>query len=123
MISSFFAASVGIMVMIFISPLLVQIAFKFGPAEICSIMLLGLLAGATMSRGSPLKGVAMTIFGLFSASSAPTSSAARTRYTFDLPELADGVELGALCMGLFGIADFLMSVNRTTIKITTPRCG
>src|SRR6516225_7831693 len=60
MMSSFFAASVGIVVMIFLSPLLVSIAFKFGPSEICSIMLLGLLAGATMSRGSPLKGVAMT---------------------------------------------------------------
>jgi TctA family transporter len=30
--------------------------------------------------------------------------------------MADGVELGALCMGLFGIADFLVSVNRTTVK-------
>src|SRR5881394_1644790 len=41
MISSFFAASFGILVMIFASPLLVGIAFKFGPAEIFSIMLLG----------------------------------------------------------------------------------
>src|SRR5882757_660323 len=64
MMASFFAASVGILVMIFMSPLLVQVAFKFGPTEICSIMLLGLLAGATMSRGSPLKGIAMTIFGM-----------------------------------------------------------
>jgi putative tricarboxylic transport membrane protein len=64
MMASFFAASVGIIVMIFLSPLLVEIAFKFGPTEVCSIMLLGLLAGATMSRGSPLKGVAMTVFGL-----------------------------------------------------------
>src|SRR6185312_11727323 len=64
MISSFFAASIGILVMVFASPLLVAISFKFGPAELFSIMLLGLLAGATMSRGSPLKGVAMTLFGL-----------------------------------------------------------
>ena len=55
MLASFFAASVGIVVMIFLSPYLVRIAFKFGPAEVSSIMLLGLLAGATMSRGSPLK--------------------------------------------------------------------
>src|ERR1019366_8021089 len=56
--------ALGITMMIFMSPLLVQVAFKFGPTEICSIILLGLLAGATMSRGSPLKGVAMTVFGL-----------------------------------------------------------
>ena len=116
MMASFFAASVGIIVMIFLSPLLVEIAFKFGPTEICSIMLLGLLAGATMSRGSPLKGVAMTIFGLLCGVVGTDVISGTTRYTFDLPELADGVELGALCMGLFGIADFLVSVNRTTVK-------
>lgn len=116
MMSSFFAASVGIIVMIFLSPLLVEIAFKFGPTEICSIMLLGLLAGATMSRGSPLKGVAMTVFGLLCGVVGTDVISGTTRYTFDLPEMADGVELGALCMGLFGIADFLVSVNRTTVK-------
>src|SRR5664279_2709664 len=118
MMCSFFAASVGIIVMIFMSPLLVQIAFKFGPTEICSIMLLGLLAGATMSRGSPLKGVAMTVFGLFCGVVGTDVISGTARYTFDFPELADGVELGALFMGLFGIADFLVSVNRTVVKIT-----
>jgi putative tricarboxylic transport membrane protein len=118
MMCSFFAASVGIIVMIFMSPLLVQIAFKFGPTEICSIMLLGLLAGATMSRGSPLKGVAMTVFGLLCGVVGTDVISGTARYTFDLPDLADGVELGALFMGLFGIADFLMSVNRTNVKIS-----
>lgn len=116
MMSSFFAASVGILVMIFMSPLLVAVAFKFGPSEISSIMLLGLLAGATLSRGSPLKGVAMTIFGLLCGVVGTDVISGATRYTFNLPELADGVELGALTMGLFGIADFLVSVNRTTVK-------
>ena len=116
MMASFFAASVGIIVMIFMSPLLVEIAFKFGPTEICSIMLLGLLAGATMSRGSPLKGVAMSIFGLLCGVVGTDVISGTTRFSFDLPDLADGVELGALCMGLFGIADFLVSVNRTTVK-------
>src|SRR6185437_1826334 len=64
MIASFFAASCGIVVMIVASPLLVKVAFEFGPTEIFAIMLLGLVAGATMSRGSAIKGVAMTAFGL-----------------------------------------------------------
>ena len=116
MMSSFFAATVGITVMIFLSPLLVSIAFKFGPTEICSIMLLGLLAGATMSRGSPLKGVAMTLFGLICGLVGTDVISGTMRYTFATPDLADGVELGALCMGLFGIADFLVSVNRIKVK-------
>ena len=116
MMCSFFAASVGIIVMIFMSPLLVQVAFKFGPTEISAIMLLGLLAGATMSRGSPLKGVAMTIFGLICGVVGTDVNSGVMRYTFDAPELSDGIELGALFMGLYGIADFIVSVNRTEVK-------
>lgn len=112
MIASFFAASVGIIVMIFASPLLVQIAFKFGPTEIFSIMLLGLLAGSTMSRGSPLKGVAMTIFGLLCGVVGTDVNSGSFRFAFGLPELSDGLELVAISMGLFGVADFLLNVNR-----------
>ncbi len=116
MMSSFFAASVGIIVMIFLSPLLVQVAFKFGPSEICSIMLLGLLAGATMSRGSPLKGIAMTLFGMLCGVVGTDINTGGFRYTMGFVELSDGVELGALTMGLFGIADFLTNVNRHGVK-------
>ncbi len=112
MIASFFAASFGILVMVFASPLLVQIAFKFGPTEIFSIMLLGLLAGSTMSRGSPLKGVAMTTVGLLIGTVGTDVNSGVQRFTFGLPELADKVELVALAMGLFGVADFLINVNR-----------
>ena len=112
MISSFFAASVGIIVMIVASPLLVAIAFKFGPAEIFSIMLLGLLAGATMSRGAPLKGVAMTIIGLLLGVVGTDVNTGTMRFTFGITDLDDGVELVALALGLFGVTEFLRSVNR-----------
>jgi putative tricarboxylic transport membrane protein len=102
--------------LIFMSPLLVQVAVSFGPAEIFSIMLLGLLAGATMSRGSPLKGTAMALFGLVCGAVSTDVTSGAMRLTLGMTHLADGVELGALCMGLFGIADFLVSVNRSTAK-------
>ena len=121
MMASFFAASVGIVVMIFLSPLLVQAANSFGPADICAIMLLGLLAGATMARGSPLKGVAMTVFGLLCGTVGTDTISGTARYTLDIGELRDGIELGGLTMGLFGIADFLVSVNRTTVNPANAR--
>ncbi|MBT2792743.1 tripartite tricarboxylate transporter permease [Paraburkholderia strydomiana] len=112
MIASFFAASVGIIVMIFASPLLVRIAFKFGPPEIFSIMLLGLLAGGTMSRGSPLKGIAMTIFGLLVGSVGTDVNSGLMRFTFGTPDLSDGIELVALALGFYGVTEFLRNVNR-----------
>lgn len=112
MISSFFAASFGIIVMIVASPLLVQIAFEFGPTEIFSIALLGLLAGSTMARGSPLKGIAMTAFGLLLGVVGTDANSGVQRFTLGFVELSDKVELVALAMGLFGVADFLRNVNR-----------
>ena len=119
MISSFFAASVGILVMVFCSPLLVAISFKFGPAELFSIMLLGLLAGATMSRGSPLKGVAMTLFGLLCGAVGTDVNSGSFRFSFGIPQLSDGLELVAIALGVFGVADFLLSVNRMPVIKST----
>jgi putative tricarboxylic transport membrane protein len=112
MISSFFAASVGILVMVFASPLLVQVAFRFGPAELFSIMLLGLIAGGTMARGSPLKGVSMTLLGLLLGVVGTDVNSGTMRFTFGMYPLSDGVELVALALGLFGVAEFLRNVNR-----------
>ena len=112
MLASFFAASFGILVMIFFSPLLVAVAFKFGPAEIFSVMLLGLLAGSTMSRGSPLKGVAMVLVGLLCGVVGTDVNSGMMRFTFGVPELADGVSLVAIALGLFAVGDFLLNVNR-----------
>ena len=117
MMCSFFAASTGIVVMIFLSQPLVKLASQLGAADVCAIMLLGLLSGATMARGSALKGVAMTILGLLCGVAGTDTISGTMRFTFGFNELADGFELGCLTMGLFGIADFLVGVNRTT---TTP---
>jgi putative tricarboxylic transport membrane protein len=110
--ASFVGASWGITEMIFLSPLLVRAALQFGPAEICSLMLLGLLAGSTLARGSPLKGVAMTVLGLLFAIVGQDLETGSERLAFGLPELSDGIELVALALGLFGIAEFMNSVNQ-----------
>lgn len=111
MIAAFFAASFSIIVMIFASPALVGIALNFGPSELFSIMLLGLLAGGTLSTAAPLKGVAMTVFGLLLGTVGTDVTTGIPRFTFGLPHLQDGVELVALALGVFGVTDFLVNVN------------
>ena len=112
MIASFFAASFGIIVMIFASPLLVGMAFKFGPADMFAVMLAGLIAGGTMSRGSPLKGIAMTALGAVLGLVGTDINSGVARFTFGAVALSDKVELVALALGLFGVAEFLRNVNR-----------
>ncbi|AMN39491.1 tripartite tricarboxylate transporter permease [Rhodoplanes sp. Z2-YC6860] len=118
-IGSFIGASWGITEMMFLAPLLVTVALKFGPAEVCSLMLLGLLAGSTLARGSPLKGVAMTVLGLVFGLVGSDLETGAERLTFGFTELSDGIELVALALGLFGIAEFMNSVNQASAINTT----
>src|SRR6266404_6869076 len=111
-LASFVGASWGITEMVFLSPLLVRAALQFGPAEICSLMLLGLLAGSTLARGSPVKGVAMTVLGLMLGIVGSDIETGAERFTFGLTQLDDGIELIALALGLFGIAEFMNSINQ-----------
>src|ERR1700716_1715608 len=112
-IGSFIGASWGITEMIFLAPLLVKVALQFGPAEVCSLMLLGLLAGSTLARGSPVKGIAMTVLGLLIGVIGSDIETGAPRMTFGLIGLTDGVEIVALALGLFGIAEFMNSINQT----------
>src|SRR5471030_624359 len=114
MMAALFGAAFGIIQMIFMAPYIANIAYSFGAPEICSLMLVGLLAGATLAKGSPLKGVAMTILGLLLGLVGQDINTGVERFTFGLLDLDDGVELVALSLGLFGIAEFLRSVNNTT---------
>jgi putative tricarboxylic transport membrane protein len=111
MLSSFIGASFGITEMIFFAPILVEFAFKFGAADICSLMLLGLLSGSTLAKGSPLKGVAMTALGLVLALVGTDVNTGQQRFTFGIDQLYDGIEIVALALGFFGIAEILKSVN------------
>ena len=111
-LGSFVGASFGIVEMIFFAPVLVRVALQFGPTEICSLMLLGLLAGSTLARGSALKGVAMTVLGLSLGIVGTDITTGFQRFTFGIPDLSDGIEIVALALGFFGIAEFIKSVNR-----------
>ncbi len=104
MLSSFLGASFGIVLMVFFAPYLVQIAMNFGPPEISSLMLLGLLAGSTLARGSKLKGVSMTCLGLILGTVGTDITTGQQRLTFGMHQLDDGLEIVALALGLFGIA-------------------
>lgn len=112
MFASFIGVCVGILLMMFFSPMLTNVAFLFGPTEYFALMFMGLLAASTMSSGSPLKGIASVILGLIFGVVGTDVNSGVPRFDFGIIELQDGVSLVALAMGLFGIADVLANAGR-----------
>ncbi|AMG86950.1 tripartite tricarboxylate transporter permease [Bordetella parapertussis] len=110
-VASFFGASVGIVMMMLFSPLVAEVAFKFGPAEYFSIMALGLVAASVVSSGSAIKGITMVVGGVMLGLVGTDVNSGVARFDFGFPELQDGVQIVALAMGLFGVTEIIASIN------------
>jgi len=111
-IASFFGATVGIIIMMLFSPLISELALKFGAPEYFAMMALGLVAASTISTGSPMKGIAMVILGLLFGMVGTDVNSGMQRYSFGWPMLTEGIGLVAIAMGLFGVSEVIASIRR-----------
>lgn len=124
-IASFFAGTVATLVIAGFAVPLQKIAFMFGPAEYFSLMVLGLLAAVVLASGSPLKAIAMIVFGLLLGLVGRDVASGVARFSFDVPELVDGIGFVAVAMGIFGFAEILVNLEQKekretfTDRITT----
>ncbi len=117
-LTSFAGGCFAIVILMSFAPALGKMALKFSSAEYFSIMLLGLIAAATMALGSPLKGVASVVAGLLLGMVGMDTTSGVVRYSFGILELEDGLNLVAMAMGLFGVAEILKNAG-TTERDTT----
>lgn len=110
-IASFLGGSFAILLVMGLTPALAEFALRFSSTEYFSVMLLGLVAASTFSVGSPLKGLAMVIVGLVFGLVGMDVNSGQFRFAFGFLELADGLNLVAVVMGLFGVAEILNNVG------------
>src|SRR5512146_936330 len=115
-IGSFFAGCVGTLMLAAFAPPLTELAFKFGPAEYFSLMVLGLIGAVVLASGSLLKAVAMIILGLLLGLVGTDVNSGVARYSFDIPELADGIGFVSVAMGVFGFAEIIANLEHGSEK-------
>ena len=111
-LGSFFAGCVGTLILAAFAPPLTEIAFKFGPAEYFSLMVLGLIGAVVMASGSLLKAICMIMVGLLLGLVGTDVNSGVARYSFDIPELTDGLGFIAIAMGVFGYGEIIANLAR-----------
>ena len=111
-LGSFFAGTVATMIVAAFAPPLTELAFKFGPAEYFSLMVLGLIGAVVLASGSLVKAIAMILFGLLLGQINTDVISGVPRYSFDIPELTDGIGFVAIAMGVFGFGEIVMNLSR-----------
>ena len=115
-LGSFFAGCVGTLVLAAFAVPLTEVAYKFGPAEYFSLMVLGLLAAVVLASGSIIKAVGMIVLGLLLGLVGTDVNSGVARYSFDIPELTDGIGFIAIAMGVFGYGEIIANLGRADEK-------
>ena len=111
-LGSFFAGCVGTIVIAAFAPPLTELAFKFGPAEYFSLMVLGLIGAVVLASGSLVKAIAMILVGLLLGQINTDVISGVPRYSFDIPELTDGIGFVAIAMGVFGFGEIIANLGQ-----------
>ncbi|WP_119392544.1 tripartite tricarboxylate transporter permease [Taklimakanibacter lacteus] len=110
-IGSFFAGTVGTLLLAAFAPLLAKVAVQFGAAEYFSLMILGLVAAIVLSSGPLLRALSMVVLGMLFGLVGADINSSVDRFTFGLPELSGGINFVVVALGLFGIAEILTNLE------------
>jgi putative tricarboxylic transport membrane protein len=110
-VSSFIGGTVAIVVLSFLAPSLGEVAFLFGPADYCALMLVGFVCVSFVTTGSLLNGLAMCLVGVLLGQIGTDVNSGAQRFTMDLPFLAEGVGIVSIALGCFGIAEITKNLD------------
>jgi putative tricarboxylic transport membrane protein len=110
-ISSFIGGTVAIVVLATTAPTLGEVAFLFGPADYCALMLFGFLCVSFVTTGSLLNGLAMAFIGVLLGTVGTDVNSGTARFTMDFPFLADGIGLISIALGCFCIAEVVKNLD------------
>jgi len=110
---SFIAGTLGVVGLMLFAVPLAEFGLKFGPPEYSAVIFLGLTLITYLSHGSVIKGLMMGAFGLILSCVGLDPIQASPRMNFNIIELWDGIDLAPLAMGLFGISEVLINIEKT----------
>ena len=106
-LGSFVAGTIATILVTLLSPLVIEIALKFGPAEYFALMVFAFTTVSAVLGASLVRGITSLFLGLFLGLVGIDSQTGQARFAFGVPELLDGVDVVVLAVGLFAVGETL----------------
>jgi len=110
---SFIGGSIGVLGLMFFAPLLAKFALRFGPPEYFTLAVMSMTLVTYLTRGSLIKGLMMACLGIIMSTVGMDPMTSRTRFTLGMPALLDGFEIVFVAMGIFGMSEVLINLQKT----------
>ena len=115
-LGSFFAGSVATLFIAVASPPLAELGLQFQAPEYFALMALGLVGAVVLASGAIDKAIGVTVLGLLLGMIGTDVNSGTERFTFRVPELSDGIGFVVIAMGLFGVADILVNLEKAEMR-------
>lgn len=110
----------SLVVFIFAAPLLAKLALQFRPPEYFALTVFALSMLASISGKSSLRNLISGAFGVLIGTAGVHLTTGIDRFTFDVPELTEGINFVPVLIGLFALAEMLtqsQSLDKTFERI------
>ncbi|MGW5240260.1 tripartite tricarboxylate transporter permease [Monashia sp. NPDC004114] len=107
-IGSFVAGTIGTLGLALLAPVIVKIAVQLGAPDYFAVMVLAFIAVTTVLGSSKVRGFASLGIGLLIGTiGIDATLGGQQRLTFGIPELADGIDVVVVAVGLFAVGEAL----------------
>jgi putative tricarboxylic transport membrane protein len=116
-IGSFIGGMIATIALVVVATPLAGFALSFGPPEFFALMLFGLCLVTGVAGESIVAGVLMMLVGLLLALVGIDPVRGSPRFTFGIPDLYDGIGFIPVVMGLFGISEIMIMVEKPAIDV------
>ncbi len=123
-LGSFFAGTVGTLLIALAAPAMASVAAKFGSAEYAALVFCALVATASIAKGGFVKGIGSAVLGVLLGLAGADVASGVFRFTFGIAELRDGIDFAVLAVGLFAVSEIITTIGSTgTPELVTSKVG
>lgn len=106
--TSFLGSTLATVGIVLAAPVLSTWALAFGPVEYVALMVFAFACLTGLLADQPIKALLAAGIGLALATIGIDANSGVMRYTFDMPNLIDGLAFSTLVIGLFAISELLI---------------
>lgn len=106
-VGSFIAGTLGTLALALVAPQIVRLAVKLGAPDKFAVMLMAFVAVTTVLGTSKIRGLASLGIGLLIGTVGIDATSGQQRLTLGIPELADGIDVVVVAVGLFAVGEAL----------------
>ncbi|WP_067177624.1 tripartite tricarboxylate transporter permease [Microtetraspora niveoalba] len=106
-IGSFVAGTIGTLLLVLVTPVVVRFAVDLGAPDYLAIMILAFVAVTAVLGASRVRGFASLLIGLVIGLVGIDAVSGQQRLTFGVPQLADGIDVVVVAVGVFAVGEAL----------------